>query len=294
MSALRARAVALAVLGGVAFGAAPTHAVELVGASFATGLLYDVDATTGAATNPRPIELAACAPPCSDPPGAATFVAGIEVDFEEPETLLGATTLSNPDFPSTLFAAPIADPLAPFDAVFSLAQQVGEGDLALAPDGAALYAIGLTNTTIPFTLLRIPRGEDAVVVGELGTSDVSGLAFSPDGTLYALDTGADVLRTIDPLDAATLASVPLSQPLGAVAGMDFDADGTLWVADGGTGGTNSLYTLDPDSGALTTIGPLGLASGLSGLAVVPEPGAAAAAAIALCALAAGRRSKSRR
>jgi hypothetical protein len=277
----------VAALAALAAAAPAAHAARLVGASFAPGLLYDVDAATGAATNPRQIRIAVCSDPCPDPPVNAIFVAGIEVDPAAPDTLHALTTISNPDFPSTLLAAPLADPLVPLAGEQSLAQPVGEGDLALTNAGDAFYAVGLTNNTIPYTLLRIPVGGDAVVVGSLGTSEVSGLAFAPDGTLYALDTGADVLRAIDPANASTLSSVPLSQALGAVAGMDFDpASGVLYVADGGTGGTNALYTLDPATGTLASIGPLGIASGLSGLAVVPEPGALAAA-VAACAVLGG-------
>ena len=90
---------------------------------------------------------------------------------------------------------------------------------------------------------------------------------------------------LDPTDASTLSSVDLSHPLGALAGMDFDpATGTLYVADGGTGGADALFTLDPATGGLTEIGPLGLANGLSGLAV-PEPDAAVLAAAAYLTLA---------
>ena len=46
-------------------------------------------------------------------------------------------------------------------------------------------------------------------------------------------------------------TTPLSVELGALAGMDFDpATDTFYVADGGSGGTDSLYTLDPATGVL--------------------------------------------
>ena len=138
--------------------------------------------------------------------------------------------------------------------------------------------------------MRSPRS----AVGQIGFSDVSGLAFDAAGTLYALDTGADALLVLDPADASTLATTPLSAPLGAVAGMDFDpGSGVIYVADGGTGGQDALFTLDVATGVLTTIGPLGLESGLSGLAVVPEPGALVLAATACAVLGAQYRKRSR-
>lgn len=267
--------------------------MRLLGASFTAGLLYEVDAATGAASNPRAIRAAVCEPPCVDPPVDATFVAGIDLDPAAPGSVWVATTLSNPDLPSALLVAPIDDPLAALGGIRSLGQQLGEGDIALTPSGDAVYAVGLTNTSIPFTLLRIASEGDAVVVGEIGSSDVSGLAFDASGTLYALDTGADVLRVLDPDDGSTLSSVALSEPLGAVAGMDFDfTTDTLYVADGGTGGRNALFTLDPATGVLAEIGPLGLASGLSGLAV-PEPDAAALGSAAALVLAAQYRKRLR-
>ena len=100
-------------------------------------------------------------------------------------------------------------------------------------------------------------------------------------------TGAfDTLIELDPSDASTLSTTALSRTLGALAGMDFDAaTQTLYVADGGSGGTDALYTLDPATAVLTTIGPLDIAGGLSGLAV-PEPDEALLAVVAGAALAA--------
>jgi hypothetical protein len=65
----------------------------------------------------------------------------------------------------------------------------------------------------------------------------------------------------------------LDTPLGDLAGMDFDpTSGALYVADGGSDGSRgSLYTVDPATGQVSTIGSTGLTYGLSGLVFVPEP-----------------------
>jgi DNA-binding beta-propeller fold protein YncE len=81
------------------------------------------------------------------------------------------------------------------------------------------------------------------------------------------------LLQVDKSTGSVLGSTPLSLDLGAVAGMAFDpATGTFFVADGGSGGTDSLYTLEPATGVLTLRGAT-VPGGLAGLAVnpVPEP-----------------------
>ena len=67
------------------------------------------------------------------------------------------------------------------------------------------------------------------------------------------------------IDVATAAYSHLSFSLAA-------EDGTLFIVDGDTAAaTDMLYTLDPTSGILTSIGHTGLDNGLVGLAYIPEP-----------------------
>jgi DNA-binding beta-propeller fold protein YncE len=277
---------ALVVFAVLAF-AVPARAAHLTGVSFEDGLVYDVDVQTGAATHPRTLSFANV---------VLDDWAGVEIAPDGTMLLIPVETAEF--YGSNLIGAHIQASLALW--ADPLAVQIGEGDLALDPVTGDLYALGLTDLTIPFTLVRIEPGangfEDATasVVGEIGSSDVSGLAFDASGTLYALDTATGTtgaLRILDPSDAHEISSTPLSTKLGPIAGMDFDpATGTLYVADGGSGpsgdtGTDSLYTLNPANGVLTTIGPLGIAGGLSGL-VVPEPQAALLGVAACAALAA--------
>jgi DNA-binding beta-propeller fold protein YncE len=272
----------------VALALAPAPAGALVGVSFSDGLVYDVDAQTGAATSPRALEIGTgCPPPapCETAPIVAlSLFAGIEVDASG--ALLLATVHTAPFYPDRVFLA--ADGAPPEIASFGAAgAQVGEGDLALEPSTGALYAIGLTNQIAPFLLLRIddPGAPSAIVVGQIGSSDISGLAFDGAARLWALDTDQDLLLELDPDTAETIDSVALSTGLGQLAGMDFDFEsGAMFVADGGTGGTNTLYTLDVATGALASVGPLGIAGGLSGLAA-PEPQSALLGAAAVASLA---------
>jgi DNA-binding beta-propeller fold protein YncE len=271
------------------FASASPSAAQLTGVAFASGLVYDVDATTGAATNPRSLSIVAG---CTEGPGLCAYAlddfAGVEIAPDG--TMLLIPVESAEFFGSNLIGAHV-------DATFALwadplAVQIGEGDVALDPVSGDLYAVGLTNLIAPFTLVRIAQGPTgwvdatASVVGEIGVSDISALAFDATGRLWAIDTGFDTLLELDPTDASTLSTTALSRTLGALAGMDFDdATATLYVADGGSGGTDSLYTLDPATAVLTTIGPLGIAGGLSGLAV-PETNVGLLAVVAGAALAA--------
>jgi DNA-binding beta-propeller fold protein YncE len=269
----------LSIAAAFALGAASAPAVTLVGVSFTDGLVYRVDPATGAASDPHAVDFGQT---------ALNMWSGVEIAPDG--TMLLATVQAAAQLPSHLVALSDAAQVHA-DSSVALGQQIGEGDLALDPLTGDLYAFGLTNLIAPFLLLRIERGPNGwadpttTVVGEIGTTDVSGLAFDAAGRLYALDTDADALLTLDPSDASTLSSVDLSEPVGALAGMDFDsASGTLYVADGGAGGRDMLFTLDPATGILDEIGPLGLANGLSGLAV-PEPAATAAGAVVLGSLA---------
>jgi len=250
----------------------PAGAAQLIGVSFSDGLVYDVNAQTGVASNPRLF---------TENSMSLTLYAGVE--FAADGSLLLATVQANSIFPSRLFSASLGT--ADATLIGAVGAQVGEGDLALDPLSGDLYAVGLTGSIAPFTLLRIDLpSSTATVVGTIGLSDISAMAFDAVGTLYAIDTGNDALLVLDPSDASTLSSVALSEPLGALAGMDFDpATGTLYVADGGTGGSDALFTLDPATGVLSEVGPLGLSNGLSGLAV-PEPDAAVLAVAAVATL----------
>ncbi len=102
------------------------------------------------------------------------------------------------------------------------------------------------------------------------------------GMAYALDTRNEALVNLDPASGTINSTVSLSLSLGSVAGMEHDVDtGIFYVVDGRADGTDSLYTLDPNSGTLFLIGSLGLDEGLSGLAIIPEP-----ATLVICLLAA--------
>lgn len=247
---------------------------ELIGNDF-SGVLYDVNQTTGAATNPRPTGI--------------SNLAGIA--FNSSGVLYGISIQAQSESLYRINPVTGASTFIGTSSVFnSFTDSFDEGDLRFDPLSGTLF--GVEYQSVPFSipvpegftidpatggisnLFRLPCFNNSCVV------DYSALAINSLGQLYILDTAS-----IDPFGHliagsgnpfTTALNLNLSGALGDLAGMDFDpTTGTLYVADGGTGGGN-LYTLNPANGNLTLVGSLGLTNGLAGLAfspAVPEPGA---------------------
>jgi hypothetical protein len=99
---------------------------------------------------------------------------------------------------------------------------------------------------------------NAVLVGSLGVSgDFEALAFSPDGSLYALEDSTYKLYTLNLFTgAATLVGstgiTSTSEP-----GMAFDDNGRLWVIGGGSG---RLWEVNPNNALATLVGTTGISS----------------------------------
>ncbi len=245
---------------------------SLIGNNFA-GNLYDVNLTTGAATNVRATGISNLAGIAFGPGGAlyGLSVQPLSESLYRINPTTGASTL--------IGSSPVLN---------AFTDEFNEGELRFDPITGTLY--GIEYVTVPAST-PVPEGftinpttgavsnffqlrcfNNSCVV------DYSGMAFDTSGHMYLLDT-----QSIDPFGHLIVANaspfnvisdVRLSGPLGNLAGMDFNpVNGNLYVADGGIGGGN-LYTLDPATGTLTLIGGLGLSDGLAGLAfspTVPEP-----------------------
>ena len=172
----------------------------------------------------------------------------------------------------------------------SLGLQLFEGDMAFDP-GGQLYALTRwAGGTSPSTFLSINTTTGAATspIGITGSpnsptgfanhSDMSAMAFAPNGDMYVIDNSdapsvnptylLKVNKTTGAVITSTLVSDRLTSPLGMV----FNSSGTLYVAGQELFGSHpQLYTLSL-SGTLTPIGTsLGLASGVgvSGLAFSP-------------------------
>lgn len=242
----------------VLLGAGQASATQLFGVTFGTSqnaVLYDVNAATGAAGNPRPV-------------GVGHLVG---IAWSPSGSLYGLTNSTAPTSPNSLVR---------IDAATGASQVIGstgltsiiEGDLARDPTTGQLYGCyNLASGKRQLFTVNPQSGAASTIPGSL-SGDPSALAFASDGTLYGIDTSLGELLTIDKTDGVVLSYKTLSTGLGSTAGMAVDPfSGVFYVADGESGGTDKLYTLDPATGVLTAVGPLGVTDGLAGLAFVPEP-----------------------
>lgn len=242
-------------------GAGPASAGLMYGVSFAStegSILYQVDPQSGLASNPRPTGL--------------DHVVGIA--FGSDGTLYGLTNATTPTHPNTLVRINSTTGSAQVVGSTGLSDIV-EGDLAFDRTTGSLYGMyHLTGGQRKLFTVNASTGAATALPDSLA-GDPSAMAFDAAGNLYVIDTALAKLHTVNKATGATLTTLSLSRSLGAVAGMAVDpATGVFYVADGDSGGTDHLYTLDPTTGLLTDIGPTGLANGLAGLAIVPEPASA--------------------
>jgi hypothetical protein len=129
------------------------------------------------------------------------------------------------------------------------------------PNGAEIFAITVSGSKV--------TTRD---IGPTGNDGCGSLALSPDGTLYSmcgtLFFGDQQLATIDQnTGLADLFGMPV--PGLSVMAMAFGPNGTLYAVGGcnpdpftfecipGSANYNSLYKVDPSTGAFTLIGPTG-------------------------------------
>lgn len=218
--------------------------------------LWDVNTSTGAVFNPRSTGLGHL----------------IGIAMHPSNTRLYAVT--------SVGGSPSVNSLYKIDATTGASTFIGslglgtlfEGDLAFS-DSGTLYGIQGTK------LYTIDTNTGAAtVVGNPNGSDYSFLSFNGSGTLYGIDNGMTpgflptYLDQINPATAAVITSQSLSPYLGGYGGMDWNQiGGYMWVADGQDpgstyAGNRKLFRLDPVTGTLTAVGPLGLSHGLTGLA----------------------------
>jgi hypothetical protein len=166
-----------------------------------------------------------------------------------------------------------------------------EGGLAFAPDGTA-YATNRGSSISPELITVNTFTGIATVVGIMsdGSHDINGMVWRSDGMLVGVDRLSNAIVEINPFTAEVDLLAKLEGALvGGVGGMVLDGN-IAYLATAGPDstrvGSNSLYSVNLNTGAVSSIGvfniggtPL-IGSGISGLSVVPEPSALAMLTIA--------------
>jgi hypothetical protein len=162
-----------------------------------------------------------------------------------------------------------------------------EGSLVFSPSGAA-YATNRGTSSTPQLMTVSPVSGQAFLVGTMsgGSHDINGMAWRSDGMIVGLDRVTNALVEINPQTADVQVLASLSDDLvGGVGGMAYDGF-NAYLATAGPGGTrsgsNSLYSVDLYTGAVSSIGVFNIGgapltgSGIGGLAfdteiIIPEP-----------------------
>jgi len=143
---------------------------------------------------------------------------------------------------------------------------VGEGGIAFRSDGTGFLASSFYTAEELWSFdMSVP---DSKIIGTLDIG-MDGLAFNEDDILYGLSQMSYDLYTINPVNAelTLVGSTGLTSQT-ILGGLTFSSAGTLYAVLNDT-----LYTLNPKTGAASVIGPIGY-DDVSGLtAIAPVPGA---------------------
>jgi len=174
------------------------------------------------------------------------------------------------------------------------------GNFGLALNGAVF---GVDNSPNGFNVvselrqnLLVNRATGAAtVLPDLTPSStfVSSLAYSQ-GTMYAIDSVANLLGTLNTGTGLFTAIGPLGIDVARNNGFDIDGQGVAWLASGATSSDPqaNLYTVNLATGMVTLVGQFGQPGDnmlVRGLTVIPEPGTASLLLVGLAALAIRRR-----
>ncbi|HEX5050198.1 MAG TPA: hypothetical protein VFZ65_00370 [Planctomycetota bacterium] len=227
-------------------------------ATTTTSTLWDINTTTGVASNPRTVSGAPNRPPHC-------------IDFS-PSGVLYGLSLGGAGSPASgmLFTINPASGATTF--VANLTQYVNvEGDIAFDPTTGILYAVDGGGP-----LYRVNTSTGAcVLVGTLpadlpGGCDYSGLGFDSYGQLYVWSQFGSVLRKVDKTNGAIQSTVPLAPfPGGAVGDLAFDpGSGKCFLGGNPSGGM--LSRVDPSTGVVTPIGSTAPMAGLWSMTFDPN------------------------
>lgn len=243
----------------IVFAVSPPTLADLIGYSFVERDIWDIDPATGAGSNPRDTGVDRMVGIALGPDGHLYGITTFGPLSGNPNSLYrinrrtGAATLIGP----------------------TGLQFISEGDLAFDPTTGVLYGASnfLAFQTSSLFTVDITTGA-ATVIGNLplDRDAAQGMVFDNAGQLYTLDSTNGALLHIDKANAAILQTIPVNVAMGNRGAMARDPSvgtGVWYTVDGGSGGTNTLHSLDPVTGAMTPLGPLPSSGGFTGLTWVP-------------------------
>lgn len=218
------------------------------------GMLWDIDLTTGAYTNPRETFRSDC-------PSCSPFQFGGALELDSEGNLYGMNR-------NSLYLINADDgEVQPIGTLGT--QEYFPGGLAWDDSTSTMFgshiAIPNTNDVVRhLTEVNLNTGQATSVVGNLfHTPHMAGLSFDNSGNLfslwlYYLGTNKALLR-LDKTNGQVLQSISLSGESidGTLAGMDFDPDtNTMYIAKRPSNFSSpaSLYTVNLDTGFLSLVG----------------------------------------
>ncbi len=253
----------------------PVAQGQLIGVEANTGTLYSI--STGDAT------LTEIGP---------TGLSGLgALEFNAHDGLLYGMTSGEHAALYRIGVSPSLDQVLSVDLVGEVGMFAFEGGLAFAPDGTA-YAVN-GGVTIP-ALLTLNLNTGAFTASQLldGRYDIAGLGWRSDGMLVGLDSETNMLITIDAGTGVT-APVHAAPTIGTVGGVYLEDD-SGYFATAALGaifpGSNALYEFDAITGDYSLIGDFSgtfdttAYTGMSGLAIIPEPATLGLVLIGCCAV----------
>lgn len=171
----------------------------------------------------------------------------------------------------------------PNDASTTLIGSLGvftfEGGLAFDTDGNAYGVNGGTAAEPVLYQLDMETGAATLIATFADRHDFDGLGWHGDG-LIGLDRVTNALLSIDPVTAATSLIRTVDPIVGGIGGMILNAEFGFFATAGSEAripGSNELFTFDPKTGTHEVVGTFTVdgeplpGSGISGLAIIPEP-----------------------
>ena len=227
-------------------------------ATTTTSTLWDINTTTGAASNPRTVSGFPNRPPLC-------------IDFA-PNGVLYGVSLGGAGSPASGMLFTIIPSTGATTFVANLTQYINvEGDIAIDPTTGIMYAVDGIG---PLFTINLSNGF-CTTIGSLpldlpGGADYSGLGFDSYGQLYVWSQFGSVLRKVNKANGTIQSTVPLSPfPGGAVGDVAFDpGTGKCFLGGNPTGGV--LSSVNPINGVVTPIGSTAPMAGVYSLTFNPN------------------------